>query len=373
MTQPQPQPLRSRFPLIDSCRAIAAVSVVLFHVGLVASVGRTGAWRPLEDALWIGVPVFFVISGFLLYRPFAAATRRGGRPVDLGRYARGRFLRIVPAYWAALTFFALTTGLHGVLTSDWWRYYGFLQVYAQNTTLNGLAVAWTLCVEVTFYLALPLYAMASRRVSVRGEYLLLGALAAASFGIRALTVHDHWGNTLPASFMWFVPGMVLALWTVEPPAWLAAVSARGVACWTAAVALLLISGHTPLLVSNALMLVAAPLIVLPALAPTADGAVGRILSFRPLLWLGTVSYGIYLYHVTIMAWLVDHHGASLGPSAWISLAVTTLVIVVAVAAASWYGLESPALRLKDLSWRGLLHRPAEAPARPAPEPVAAER
>ena len=100
----------NRFPLIDSCRGIAAVSVLLFHVGLVGSMGREGAWRPLQDGLWIGVPIFFVISGFLLYRPFAAASRAGGREVDVRRYAIGRALRIVPAYWAALTFFALTTG-----------------------------------------------------------------------------------------------------------------------------------------------------------------------------------------------------------------------------------------------------------------------
>lgn len=356
--------MRPRFPLIDSCRGIAAVTVLLFHVGLVASIGREGVWRGLENALWIGVPVFFVISGFLLYRPFAAAARADGRPVALGRYGLGRVLRIVPAYWAALTFFALTTGLHGVLTSDWWRYYGFLQVYSEDTMLGGMAVAWTLCVEATFYLALPLYAASSRRLSLRGEYLLLGALAAASFGIRALTVHNHWGNTLPASFVWFIPGMVLALWSIQPPAWLSAVTRRGTACWAVAIALVIGAGYSPVLLSNALMLIAAPLIVLPALAPDASSVVGRILSFRPLLWLGTISYGLYLYHVTLMAWLLDHHGTELGPSAWVSLAVVSLAVTTVAAAASWYLLENPALRLKSLR----LRRPS-APAAPVAEPT----
>jgi peptidoglycan/LPS O-acetylase OafA/YrhL len=327
--------MRTRYPLVDSCRGIAAVSVVLFHVGLVGSFTRDGALRGLQDGLWIGVPVFFVISGFLLYRPFAAAAHAGGRPVAVGRYGLGRVLRIVPAYWAALTFFALTTGLHGVLTSDWWRYYGFLQVYDQDTLLGGMSVAWTLCVEVTFYLALPLYAMAAARLSRVGELWLLGGLAAASFAVRAATVHDHWGNTLPASFVWFVPGMLLALCTVQPSRWLPAVTSRATLCWTAAAVLVATATVVPLLASNALMLAAAPLIVLPALSDDASGPVARVLAFRPLLWLGTVSYGIYLYHVTLMAWLVDHHGTSLGPSPWISLAALTLVLTVAAAAVSW--------------------------------------
>jgi peptidoglycan/LPS O-acetylase OafA/YrhL len=361
--------VRARFPLVDSCRGIAAVSVLLFHVGLVGSLGRTGGWRPLEDGLWIGVPIFFVISGFLLYRPFAAA-RASGRQIDTGRYALGRALRIVPAYWAALTFFALTTGLPGVLTSDWWRYYGFLQVYDQDTLLGGMTVAWTLCVEVTFYIALPLYAVFARRLSRRAEYALLALLAIASFGIRAATIHGHWGNTLPASFMWFVPGMALALLSVDAPRLLAVVSRRSALCWLAGAALLVASCYAPLLGSNLLMLAAAPLIVLPALH-TGDGggAIRRVLSFKPLLWLGTVSYGIYLYHVTLMAWLVDHHGTDFGPSKWLSLAAVTLACTAVAAAVSWYVLEERALRLKSKSLRLPLRR------RPVVErvPVAAER
>ena len=359
--------MRTRFELIDSCRGIAAISVLLFHVGLVGSMARDGAWRPLSDGLWIGVPVFFVISGFLLYRPFAAAARAGGREVQIGRYGLGRALRIVPAYWVALTFFAATTGLRGVFTGDWWRYYGFLQVYDQDSTLGGLAVAWTLCVEVTFYIALPLYAMSARRLSLKGEYLMLLGLAAASFAFRSVTVHDHWGNTLPASFVWFVPGMVLALWTVEPPRFLATVTRHGLACWTAAAALIVLCGHVPLLASNALMLVASPLIVLPALSATPSGVTGRILSFKPLLWLGTISYGIYLYHVTIMAWLVDHHGTELGPSPWLSLSAVSLGVTIVAAAGSWYVLESQALKLKSAPWPRRRREPARATA----EPVAA--
>ena len=115
------------------------------------------------------------------------------------------------------------------------------------------------------------------------------------------------------------------------------------------------------------MLAAAPLVVLPALFSDAPGPVGRVLAFRPLLWLGTVSYGLYLYHVTLMAWLVDHHGTSLGPSPWLSLAVVSLAVTAVAAAASWYLLEERALRLKNRPFR-LRRRPLLEPA-----PARAER
>src|SRR3954447_10575753 len=97
--------MRTRFPLMDSCRGLAALSVVAFHVAVVGHL-RDGTLGPLQDGLRGGVQVFFVLSGFLLYRPFVAA-RFEGREISLGRYGWSRFLRIVPAYWLALTFFGV--------------------------------------------------------------------------------------------------------------------------------------------------------------------------------------------------------------------------------------------------------------------------
>jgi peptidoglycan/LPS O-acetylase OafA/YrhL len=72
------------------------------------------------------VGVFFALSGFLLYRPYLAA-RLAGRPQPSTRsFLRRRWLRILPAYWVALTVLAIWPGLPGVFTGDWWRYYGLL-------------------------------------------------------------------------------------------------------------------------------------------------------------------------------------------------------------------------------------------------------
>ncbi len=89
-----------RYPLVDAIRAIAALSVLVFHAA-------NAAYTAVPDQDWlgavlarfnVGVPIFFVISGFLLYRPFVAA-RLGGRAAPRVRdYARRRVLRLVPAY-----------------------------------------------------------------------------------------------------------------------------------------------------------------------------------------------------------------------------------------------------------------------------------
>lgn len=116
-----------RFPLIDALRAIAVLLVIVQHATLEAKlpVNRLTEILLRGDA---GVAVFFVISGFVLYRPFvSAATRRSPR-IRTRPYAVRRLLRIVPAYWVALTVLAVYPGLNFV--GGPLRYYAFGQVYA---------------------------------------------------------------------------------------------------------------------------------------------------------------------------------------------------------------------------------------------------
>jgi peptidoglycan/LPS O-acetylase OafA/YrhL len=366
---------------MDSCRGLAALSVLMFHVALVGHL-RSDAIGPLQDGLRMGVQVFFVLSGFLLYRPFVAA-RRSGRPVALGRYAWSRLLRIVPAYWAALTFLGIFAHLPGVISGDWWRYYFFLQVYQDQTLHQGMGVAWSLCVEATFYAILPLYAAMAARWFAKREIGALAVLACLSFAFQSAMLSSHWSGTLPGSFVWFVPGMMLAIVSVENQAWLSAIGRRGIACWTAAglvYAAACYSGtflsETPAqMILNGLFPVVALLVVLPAMAER--GAVQRLLGTKSLLWLGSISYGVYLYHATFMSWITDHGGKSVLPSPWLSLALTTLVPTLVAAALSWYLLERPLLRLKSLRLlvapplRLSIARAVRPPATPAPSTNAA--
>ena len=105
-------PSRARLPGIEGLRALAAGAIVLLHAwSILATAGLVGtavpaysiAAQPLHD----GVTLFFVLSGFLLWRPFARAIASGRDLPSLRRYARNRALRILPAYWAVLALSAL--------------------------------------------------------------------------------------------------------------------------------------------------------------------------------------------------------------------------------------------------------------------------
>ncbi len=245
------RPLAPRSPAVaghqdalDGLRAVAAVAVLVTHVG-----GLTGYVLIGTPASWvvsrgnIGVPIFFVLSGLLLYRPWAAAALAGPPAVRVTTYLRRRALRILPAYWAVVLI-ALPVLSPGPARHAWpWiQYLLLIQNYDTHpwwlgTGAPGLAQAWSLVVEVSFYLALPLLAAAltwfacrGRRaasdVSLRARRLLAGitVLGASSFGWIVLAYYPHaefWFNaTLPPLMIWFAAGMAIAVasaWATAEP------------------------------------------------------------------------------------------------------------------------------------------------------------
>ena len=157
-----PPPRHPRFPLADGVRAVAVLCVVAVHA--VTTVGADGSVPGrLALHLNVGVTIFFLLSGFLLYRPFVAARMEAKAGPRTLAYARRRFLRIVPAYWLALSILIVYPGVGGLWSDAWPVYYGFGQVYSQDTILGGIGPAWTLCTEVVFYAFLPLYAFVLAR------------------------------------------------------------------------------------------------------------------------------------------------------------------------------------------------------------------
>ena len=350
--------MRTRFPAIDSVRAIAALSVLAYHLAIHLRLVGEGGLSPYAVQLNIGVAIFFVISGFLLYRPFATARAAGDPPPHTVPYAVRRVLRIVPAYWVALTVVAVVLGLSDVFTPRGLvTYYGFLQVYEKETIIGGIGPAWTLCIEVTFYAALPLWARLVRRVGgpfVRSELALLAGLAAASVAWKALVLYVVPADTpgwlpaqvsLPAFADHFAIGMALAVASV------AGVERLGVPSWApwllAAAAFALLSGGVPgqgfeaqSLWRHELRGIVGALVLLPAI--WGAGLVPRLLRQRWLRWLGAISYGIYLWQLPVILELQQQGWmASPGRAA---LAVAAVAVTVGVAAASWYAIERPILR-----------------------------
>jgi peptidoglycan/LPS O-acetylase OafA/YrhL len=374
-----PPPGNPRFPLVDGLRAIAAISVLVFHAAFHSGAMRDAWWGEIAGRFEIGVAVFFVISGFLLYRPFCAARFEGREAPAVGAFYRRRVLRIVPAYWLALTVLAVYPGLSGVFSGDWWVYYGFGQIYSQQTFAQGIPQAWTLCVEATFYLALPLYALAIGRLGARSdrgrrlrlELGVLAALTSVCLAVRIAVLGPDAGllsYSLIGLFDWFAAGMALAVASVwlasrdEQPGWARRVAARPGACWAGALGVFLVLALTVPVPSttvpysqieyhlvNVLSPVVGVLAMLPAVVGLeGGGAVRRFLSLRVVGWLGLVSYGIYLWHTEVIVWLVEH--GLLDSLPWLTtplLALIALAVTCAIAATSYYAVERPLARLKD--------------------------
>jgi peptidoglycan/LPS O-acetylase OafA/YrhL len=377
-----PPPGNPRFPLMDSLRALAALGVLVAHVAIFSGNAQHLSWGVVPGNLDVGVTLFFVLSGFLLYRPFFNS-ELGGAPVPrIGDYARRRVLRIVPAYWLALTVLALYPGVPGIFSGDWWRYYGFLQFYSYHTSIRGLGVAWTLCVEVAFYAVLPFYAAITRRATrrlgraarIRSQLMLLCVLAVGSIVLRVADQGTVMQNSLLTHFYWFALGMALAVVSVtfhgrhDLPRAVRMVNAHPGMCWLAALIVYLAMcavlnsapQHLYYSVSQAfwqhvLSGVIAMLIVLPAVfGQRAGGWPRRMLSWRVLTWLGLISYGIYLWHATIATTLVSHNVQHFFPLFFADVALT-----ITIAAASYHFVERPILQLKNRRLR-LVHRSESA-------------
>jgi peptidoglycan/LPS O-acetylase OafA/YrhL len=384
-----PPPGNPRFALFDSLRGIAILAVVTFHVvGIAGDLGR----RVVGDVFAILGPqapiLFFAISGFLLYRPYVAARAAGAPSPSLARYARRRVLRIVPAYWLALTVLAIYPGIVGVFSSDWWRYYFFLQLYSHDTYAGGISVAWTLCVEASFYLALPFWALAVRRLGVELLPLALVALGGAAIQVAAAhnDVSDLVASTALGQCTWIALGMALAVASVavergpREPGVVRFVTRRPGACWWAAAAafagLVIVlrsdwvfaeattfTAQAPVLKTVLAIAFSATLAVL-LMAPAvfgerAGGVPRRVLAVAPLAWLGVLSYSIYLWHLPVAELLglsrdpahISAHGLDLASridhlTAPI-LFVVVLAVSLAIAIASYRLVELPFLRRKE--------------------------
>ncbi|MCU1371721.1 MAG: acyltransferase [Ilumatobacteraceae bacterium] len=384
-------PPRVHFGGFEILRAIAALMVVVHHAGSAAGPERTGRLYDLTAVMDSGVAVFFVLSGFLIYRPFVAAQVEGRTAQRTGGFWWRRVLRIVPAYWAALTFFwAIGTFDLG---PQWWRFYLFLQIYSPSTVFGGIVQAWSLATEMSFYLFLPVWAMAlaavSRRARTVGQTVALHLAGCALLivgGTASRIAIEAWAPSkvgiafdwLPTNLDLFGTGMALAVvsvWSVHDDALRARLdrlAARVEVWWLAAAAIFLwyayrigartfeegYSGwfwHRRQL-SLALFTL---LMMIPAVFGPQDRTwARRAWSWKPVVWLGTVSYGIYLWHLDWMKRSITSLGAFGSPSwpGWVHsvpgdssfpyLVVVGVGVGTVFAAVSWYLLELPLQRFK---------------------------
>src|SRR4051812_27260591 len=144
----RPPPGNPRFPAVDGLRALAALMVLVGHTSFLSGFNGRGQVGAVLSRFDLGVALFFIISGFLLYRPFVSARMDGRSAPGVLRYGRRRLLRIVPAYWLALTVLAIWPGLGGDVFGHVPVYYLFLQNLRIEWLQGGITTAWSLCVEM---------------------------------------------------------------------------------------------------------------------------------------------------------------------------------------------------------------------------------
>ena len=402
---------RRNHPL-DGLRALAALSVVGYHV---ASFTDNSPHSLVLAQLKAGVAVFFVISGFVLYTPWARALATDGPLPSWRAYATRRVARIVPGFWVALTAWVAVcaaAGASGLVgrVQDLWRYYGFLQTYGLRTLGTGYTVSWSMCVELAFYLVLPLLAIAVARLAGLArarsssatnpatiQLVVFALLAVASFDLRLAISpslldavplsREVIATSLPALFDWFAVGLGLAVCAAE---WEHGGARGGVLHRLARrpglsfslggllfVLAIPVQGGDLFLPTDSpaahlLIGLAAGLLVLPAIASTgltsAPGATAyrehrrvspslALLGSRPLAWLGTISYGIYLYHLLALVLLrrletgapVGRELLHMSTGSSLVLFTSTVTAAVGLGAGSWYLIERPANR-RALRW-----------------------
>ncbi|MEI7626231.1 MAG: acyltransferase, partial [Actinomycetota bacterium] len=328
----RPPPGNPRFPLFDGLRAIAALLIVLNHGIFASGYSNTGALGRWTFSLAVGVPIFFAISGFLLYRPFVQSQMSRSPGPETWRFYRRRLLRIIPAYWLALTVLSIYP-LSQDMFLHWPKYYFFLQIYTPSD--YGIGIAWSLCVEMGFYLILPAYVWAMGRTlaklgpgrRVKMELCVLAGLSAVSAVLFYSAQYGHAVLVLNSVFSylyWFAAGMALAIVSVwearrrelgQKSRVIDSIRGHAALSWLAAFAFFVLIGA---LAQNPqqggydnsgaslIRWFLGPLVAVAAVLPavfsgSGGGLPARLLSWRPLAWVGLVSYAVFLWHNPIIA------------------------------------------------------------------------
>jgi peptidoglycan/LPS O-acetylase OafA/YrhL len=378
--EPQPdeevddKPYQRRFLALDGLRGVAVLLVLLAH-GSQDLLPKTFAF----NGGWLGVTVFFVLSGFLITHLLLEERARTGR-ISLANFYARRALRIWPLYFMVLGAYAFVLPLFDQSTfnsiyvsadnPDFGRYRDSLLAYPfflQNYLVDhsdvglGLRVFWSLAVEEHFYLLWPLLV-----VVLSGRWLVsaLVSIATATFGLRALTIigvlpeYQNVEHMTHTALDGLAAGCLIAcLYHLRPEA-LKALSARRwpyLLGW-ALLFFLVWVGLQRMPLSPALPGSEYYRITLGTIAATVLVAyvVGRedsshpILRSRPFTYFGKVSYGMYVLHTIVLGYIASLAAEMVLPYGMgnILAMIVYLATVVAVAGLSFKFFEAPILRVK---------------------------
>lgn len=352
----------TRAPGIDLLRALAIVAVMLYHVS------SHGIPMPaLVEHGWMGVDLFFVLSGYLIGWQLLRAYAQGEEPQWRG-FMLSRALRILPAYYAVLALYVLLPSTEGGALQPLWKYLTFTLNLAPDWR-QGAAYshAWSLCVEEHFYLLFPLFAwlLARRLTMYRAIALVLGLIAGGML-LRGWLWHtqvvphlDDAGEAMHAFISLIYNPTYARLDGLLMGVSLAACRAFRPAWWDA-------------LLRHGRILLAAGAVVMAACSQMKlDSAVGATILFplialgctlllagaiSPATWIGRrplpgarpmaiLAFSLYLTHKQIYAWL-DALLPELGQQAPLPAFAVYTTASLAAAALLYLAIERPGLRVR---------------------------
>jgi peptidoglycan/LPS O-acetylase OafA/YrhL len=353
-----------RLPGLDLLRCIAIVWVMLFHSFVVGGLGPDFEW--LSRFGWMGVDIFFVLSGFLIGSQLLRTLQQARTP-SLSDFYWRRAWRILPAYAVVLALYLAFPALREApgLEAAWQFATFTLNLFIDYGSHQAFSHAWSLCVEEHFYLLFPLIAIGlSRRARAVHVVAVCVALVLGGVALRAgIWLHD---DAAQPERPWFIEdlyyptwarldgllaGVVLATTSVYRPALWARLQAQADKLLLAGLAItglaLWLFRQRPGLLANTVgwpvLSAGLALLVLSATAP--QGWLGRR-AVPGAAWLAGISYSLYLSHKLVMH-AVQQWLAPLLPWPGVALFAVYAVAIVAAGAALHYAVERPGLRWRD--------------------------
>lgn len=352
---------RTRQPGLDLLRALAIVSVVIYHAGIF---GFALPFR-LHRFGWVGVDLFFVLSGYLIGGQLIAPLERG-QNIQLGRFFSRRALRIMPAYFFILAiYFCLPALREFPDISPLWKYL----ISVQNINLRGgtaFSHAWSLAIEDQFYLALPLLLILISRWNRAGIALPCGIFL-GGIVLRALLAYQNPGDG-GVSFRGFqrwiyyptwsrldplVFGVVLAAMEKLRPAWWQRLTHCATWLWLPGLAA--VAGGLYLGDGNILTVAACvwqfPLIALGMAALLVCAVSPRLpfcrLEIPGIAFFASIAYSVYLSHKLVIHRVIQFcSDQDIALTSWSALLLVEASIYLA-GTAFFLGVERPFLLLRQ--------------------------
>ncbi|PFD39797.1 acetyltransferase [Bacillus cereus] len=355
---------------LDSLRGLAILGVILYHINF--------NWMP---GGFLGVTVFFVLSGYLITDILAMEWKRNKR-IDLKKFWLSRARRLLPGMIVMLVItFAWITIFHSSLlekmcgdslaalfyVSNWWYIYHKLSYFDNFNQLSPLNHFWSLAVEEQFYVVWPfIISLGFYYIKKQSRMILLICLGAAASALAMAILYEpgadpsriYYGTDTRA-FSLLIGAALALLWPsnrlankIIPKARLILDAVGGTALIIILIMFWKTNQYDPFLYNGGMVLLSIATALLVANLAHPASRIAQFLRFRPLRWIGVRSYGIYLWHYPILTLTTPKVNA--GDFSLIR-AILQFLLIIMIAQISWKYIEKPIRQgtLRNIQFKNL--------------------